>query len=196
MTRLAMIRHAPTAWNESGRIQGHADEPLSAAGRAAAAGWRLAPELGDVAWLSSPLGRARETARLMAARDCVAEPRLIEMDWGAWEGRRLAELRAELGAAMAENEARGLDFRPDGGESPRDVQARLATWLAELARAGRPVAAVSHKGVIRALYALAAGWDMTGKPPARLAWDCAHLFSLAADGTPAVARLNLPLAAP
>lgn len=196
MTRLAMIRHAPTAWNEAGRIQGHGDEPLSAGGRSAAAGWRLPPELGAVTWLSSPLGRARETARLMAARDCVTEPRLIEMDWGAWHGRRLAELRAELGAAMTENEARGLDFRPAGGESPRDVQARLTPWLAELARAGRPVAAVSHKGVIRALYALATGWEMTGEPPARLAWDRAHLFSLAADGTPTVARLNLPLGAP
>ena len=196
MTRLAMIRHAPTAWNEAGRIQGHADEPLSADGRRAAAGWRLPPVLGVVAWLASPLGRARETARLMAARDCATEARLIEMDWGAWEGRRLAELRAELGAAMTENEARGLDFRPAGGESPRDVQARLAPWLAELARAGRPVAAVSHKGVIRALYAKAAGWDMTGEPPTRLAWDRAHLFSLAADGTPTVAALNLPLGAP
>ncbi len=38
MTRLAMIRHAPTAWNEAGRIQGHGDEPLSAGGRSAAAG--------------------------------------------------------------------------------------------------------------------------------------------------------------
>ena len=87
-------------------------------------------------------------------------------------------------------------FRPGGGEGPRAVQARLAPWLAELARAGRPVAVVSHKGVIRALYAQATGWDMTGDPPARLAWDCAHLFSLAADGTPAIAQLNLPLGAP
>jgi probable phosphoglycerate mutase len=196
MTRLAMIRHAPTAWNEAGRVQGHADEPLSAGGRSAAAGWRLPAELGAMAWQSSPLARARETARLVGARDCITEPRLIEMDWGAWEGRRLAELRAELGAAMTENEARGLDFRPAGGESPRDVQARLAPWLAEAARAGRPVAAVSHKGVIRALYARAAGWDMTGDPPARLEWNCAHLFTLAADGTPTVAQLNLPLTAP
>ena len=195
MTRLALIRHAATAWNEDGRMQGRADIPLSVAGRAAAASWRLPPDWADADWFSSPLERARETARLMGLSPVGDDPRLTEMEWGDWEGRRLAELRAELGAAMAANEARGLDFRPDGGESPRDVQARIAPWLAEVAIRGRPVAAVTHKGVIRAVLALASGWDMTGKPPARLDWDCAHLFTLAGDGTAAVERLNIPLTA-
>lgn len=195
MTRLALIRHAATAWTEAGRIQGRTDVPLSPGGREAASRWRPPPELAQARWVSSPLARAYETARLLGAGDIGHEPRLIEMDWGRWEGRRLAELRAELGAAMAANEARGLDFRPDGGESPRDVQARIAPWLAGVAIRGRPVAAVTHKGVIRAVLALASGWDMTGKPPARLGWDCAHLFALAGDGTATVERLNIPLAA-
>ncbi|MFQ5957917.1 MAG: histidine phosphatase family protein [Alphaproteobacteria bacterium] len=195
MTRLALIRHAATAWSEGGRIQGRADLPLSPRGREAAARRRPPPELAGADWVSSPLARAYETARLMGAASIAREPRLIEMDWGRWEGRRLADLRAELGAAMAANEARGLDFRPDGGESPRDVQERIAPWLAAVAGRGRPVAAVTHKGVIRAVLALASGWDMTGKPPARLAWDCAHLFTLARDGAPAVERLNRRLAA-
>ena len=50
---------------------------------------------------------------------------------------------------MSENEAAGLDFRPAGGESPRDVQDRLLPWLAGLRG---PTVAVTHKGVIRALY--------------------------------------------
>jgi len=120
------------------------------------------------------------------------EPRLVEMDWGRWEGRRLETLRAELGQEMIENEARGLDFRPDGGESPRDVQTRLAPWLAETAGGGRLHVAVTHKGVIRALLALATSWDMTGKPPVRLAWDRAHLLTLAPDGTPAIDQPNIP----
>ncbi len=196
MTRLALIRHAATAWTEENRIQGRTDVPLSPRGRAAAARWRPPAELSGAEWVSSPLRRARETARLMGATDIALEPRLIEMSWGRWEGRRLAALRRELGAAMAENEARGLDFRPDGGDSPRDVQARLAPWLAEVAGRPRAVAAVTHKGVIRAVLALATGWDMTGKPPARLAWDCAHLFALGPGGSPAVERLNVPLAPP
>ena len=55
--------------------------------------------------------------------------------------------------------------------------------------------AQTHKGVIRALLALASGWDMTGKPPARLDWTRVHVFLLAADGSPAVGDLNLPLIA-
>ena len=70
---------------------------------------------------------------------------------------------------MAANEARGLDFRPPGGESPREVCARLQALLGELAADPRPVVAVCHKGVMRAALVLATGWDMRGRPPMRLA---------------------------
>ena len=110
------------------------------------------------------------------------------MHWGEWEGRVLAELRAELGAEMRENEARGWDFRPVDGESPREVLARVRSWLAELTV---PTLAVTHRGVIRAVYAHATGWDMRGKPPAQLDWHAVHLFLLDERGKPTVARLNL-----
>jgi probable phosphoglycerate mutase len=45
--------------------------------------------------------------------------------------------------------------------------------------------------VIRAVYASAAGWDLRGKPPAKLAWDAVHLFRVGAGGAPAIERLNL-----
>ncbi len=130
-----------------------------------------------------------ETAALLGL-DPRPEPRLVEMAWGAWEGRRLADLRGELGDAMLENEARGLDFRPPGGESPRDVQERLKPLLASLTR---PTVFVTHKGVLRALYALATGWSMTEKGPEKLRDRCAHAFRVAADGTPAVEKLNIAL---
>ena len=41
-----------------------------------------------------------------------------------------------------------------------------------------PTLAVTHRGVIRAILAEATGWDMRGKPPARLDWDAVHLFML------------------
>ena len=196
MSLFAVIRHAPTSWSEAGRIQGRSDPPLSVRGMAVVRLWRVPPELAGFSWAASPLARALETARLLGVAELAIDTALVEMSWGEWEGRRLAELRAQFGAAMAAREAAGLDFRAPSGESPREVAARLGTYLARIAAAGKPVAAVTHNGVIRALMALATGWDMRDKPPCRLLPATAHLFRLDAVGRPAVERLNLPLAAP
>ena len=193
MTALLLIRHGKTAWNEAGRIQGRSDLPLSDRGRAEVKGWRL-PEAAQAArWICSPLTRARQTAEVLCGRAVACEPRLIEADWGDWEGHTLAELRAGGGATMMENEKRGLDFQPPGGESPRAVQKRVQPLLAEIAQQGQTVVAVTHKGVIRAVYALASGWDMRGKPPEKLRQACAHRFALAPGGGARVAALNIPL---
>ncbi|MFO1060265.1 MAG: histidine phosphatase family protein [Dongiaceae bacterium] len=203
MIRLALLRHAATAWNEERRLQGGTDLALSPGGRAAAAAWRLPGWLlrPGVRWLASPLARAGETAALLHASHPGApapaiEPRLSEMSFGRWEGCRLAELRAADPEGVAALEARGLDFAAPGGESPRQVQARLAPLLAELAAAGRDTLAVTHKGVIRALYARATGWPMLGRPPDRLDLGRLQVLRLAADGTPALEQLNLAIEPP
>lgn len=196
MTQLALIRHAASAWSERGLIQGRADPSLSPGGAAAAAAWRVPAALAAFDWVASPLARATESARLLLGREVAVEPSLIEMAWGEWEGERLAELRARLGAALAENEGRGLDFRPPGGESPRDVQRRLEPWLARVALVARSTAAVTHKGVIRAVVGLATGWDFLGKPPLRLAPATAQLFELDEGGRPRLLSANIPLTAP
>lgn len=187
MTLLALVRHGDTAWSAAGRIQGRADPGLSEAGRAALAAARLPDECRGMRVVTSPLARCVETAALLGAPAAVHEPLISEMAWGEWEGRRLQDLRAELGAAMRENEARGLDFRPPGGESPREVLARVSPWLATLAQ---PTLAVTHRGVIRVVLAAASGWDMRGPPPAKLDWSAFHLFRIE-GGAPRVERLNL-----
>lgn len=186
---LLVIRHAPTDWNERGLIQGRSDPPLSVNGRSRATRWRVPVDIEFQRAYASPLRRAGETAALLGL-DAVPEPALIEMAWGEFEGRRLADIRSELGSKMEEAEARGLDFRLPGGESPRDVQERLFPFLASLER---PSVAVTHKGVIRALYALATGWRMLGPPPDKLREGCGQLFSIARDGTPSPLRLNVAL---
>jgi probable phosphoglycerate mutase len=189
MTLLALIRHAPTAWSNEGRMQGRTDVPLASP----LPDWRWPAAVEGFRVIASPLRRAAETARLLGVSATV-EPSLTEMDWGDWEGESLAGLRARLGAEMEDAEARGLDFRPPQGESPRDVQARLAPLLRDVARRGEPIAAITHKGVIRAVFAQAAEWDMRGKAPARLSWEAAHLFRLDRDGAPSIHELNIPLA--
>jgi probable phosphoglycerate mutase len=196
MTRLALIRHGPTAWNAAGRLQGRSDTALSPAGHAelAARGdGGLNPRLAGYYWLASPLRRARLTATLLCGFAPPLEPRLIEMDWGDWEGRTLAEIRAEIGPALQRNEDRGLDFRPPNGESPRDVQDRLRPWLAELAAQRPAVVAVSHKGVIRALMAGAYQWDMMVRAPVKLDWARAHIFDIAADGGLTPVEMNVAI---
>ncbi|MEQ8357499.1 MAG: histidine phosphatase family protein [Kiloniellaceae bacterium] len=195
MRRLLLIRHGPTAWNEDGRIQGRSDPPLSPAGRATVAAWTLPAAARQARWLSSPLARARQTAEILHGAAVPDEVRLIETDWGDWEGKILAELRGNLGTEMADNEARGLDFRPPGGESPRDLQQRILPLLSDLAQDAGTVVAVTHKGVIRAVYALASGWDMRARPSVKLRNGCAQGFTLSPDGRPAVETLNIPLEA-
>ena len=195
MTAIALIRHAPTEWNDEGRIQGHTDIPLSSRGREMAQGWSLPADLKAFEWVTSPLTRARETAALLGADDPPTDPRLKEADWGEWEGRVLPELRAELGEELARNEARGLDLTPPDGERPRDVRQRFAQWAAETAAAGRPTVVVTHNGVLRAAYSLATGWDMKAKMPVTLGWGVAHLYEAGEDGAFAITRLNIPLSA-
>jgi probable phosphoglycerate mutase len=198
MTTLALLRHGPTVWNSQRRLQGRTDLPLSTEGRARVIGWRLPADVAAYRWWCSPLRRSRETAELLRETltekpDVTVELRLMEMSYGEWEGETLADLRQRHGEQMAQWEAQGLDLRPPGGESPRDVQQRLLPWLASIGQEGGSHFAVVHKGVIRAIYAMATGWTMARKAPDRLAYDGLQLFALDADGRPSVQALNLPL---
>ncbi len=195
---VAFIRHGSTAWNEQHRMQGRRDIPLSASGRAEVRTWRLPADLafpvaGAVQWRSSPLRRAVETAQILSGAPPREEPALIEMDWGEWEGYGLDELRQRFGEAFARNEAAGLDFRPPGGESPREVRERIVRWLGEVAARGEPVVAVTHKGVLRAVLAAATGWDMMGKPPVRLQSGALHWFGIDTRGRISMVECNVPL---
>jgi len=161
--------------------------------------WRLPADLAlpvadAVQWHSSPLRRAVETAQILSGAPPRDEPALIEMDWGDWEGYGLEDLCQRFGDAFARNEAAGLDFRPPGGESPRDVRARVVSWLGEVAARGEPVVAVTHKGVLRAVLAAATGWDMMGKPPVRLQNGTLHRFAVDTHGRISVVECNVPLA--
>jgi probable phosphoglycerate mutase len=205
--RLALLRHGPTAWNAARRLQGRTDVALSPEGRAAVARWRLPEQAGPdwqgLGWVSSPLARCRETAELMLRSmgrsmngvSLAIDDRLIERSFGDWEGETLSGLRARYGAEMAAWEAKGWDFRPPGGESPRDVLQRSMTLLQEMLQQERSMICVTHRSVIRAIYAAARGWDMVGRPPEKLADGAVHLFRLSEAGL-AVERLNLALVDP
>ena len=192
-SHLAILRHAITDWNLEGRIQGHTDVPLSETGRISLSSLSAPSFLQTVEWITSPLQRATETAKILNLNKIRTDIRLIEMNWGEWEGRKLKDLREQHGAALAENEDRGLDMQPPGGETPRDVQDRLKPLLQEIGKTNKTIGAVSHKGVIRALLCLATGWNMLGKPPVKIDWSSIQIFSLDESGSPSLYKTNLPL---
>ncbi|WP_376966422.1 histidine phosphatase family protein [Azospirillum sp. A26] len=138
MIRLAFLRHGITAWNREGRIQGRTDIPLAPESREQLATLTLPPDWRDATLHASPLSRAVETAALLGpnlpgkSRPVHTDPRLIEMDWGAWEGLHGRDLRADPASGYRDLEHWGWDFRPPNGESPADVRERLMGWLMDL----------------------------------------------------------------
>jgi len=185
VTRIGLVRHARTVWNDAGRIQGRADSPVTAHGLAAARLWVpvLAP-FGFQALYASPQGRAMATARVLGGGlglDPAPAPGLEEQDFGEWTGRPVAELRAQ--GLLAPQEAVGWAFTPPGGEDRASVLARAWAALLGLARAhpGGNILAVTHEGVIRAvLYALL-GRDYLPSEPKVLAPRALHILA-ARDG--------------
>ncbi|WP_281016880.1 MULTISPECIES: histidine phosphatase family protein [unclassified Minwuia] len=191
--RITMLRHGRTAWNAERRIQGRTDIPLSDTGRQALEGLRLAPAQDAEVWISSPLTRATETARILSgSRPHTTDARLMEMNFGDWEGHTHADLIAADPAGMRRSEARGIHMRPPGGETPAEVATRLLDFLSS--REESALVLVSHKGVIRAALARASGWDMTSDPPFAIKWHMAQTF-LFDDGRLRIDRLNIPLVA-
>jgi broad specificity phosphatase PhoE len=189
--KIALLRHGPTEWNAAGRIQGHTDIPLSDAGYALMAARALTFSFPRV--YASPMLRARQTALALGLADPVLDGRLMEQNWGAWEGLTRAEILARDGedAFVKAGSERGEAFRPGSGESTGELHARVAAFLKDIARKDGDAIAVAHLGVLRAAYTLATGWDMATPMPADLDVSKILLLSLDADGKPRIEGLNL-----
>ncbi len=160
-----LLRHGETIWNREGRLQGRADSPLTERGRAQARamGDRLALELAGGAaarLVSSPLGRAQQSAALVAERlgrpltDIEIEPRLAEIAFGVWDGLTMAEIERDHGEAWRRRAADRWTVATPGGESFEAAAGRVAPWLAAIGE-GDLVVAICHGAlgrVIRGAY--------------------------------------------
>jgi probable phosphoglycerate mutase len=193
--KIALLRHGPTAWNALGRIQGHTDIGLSPEGAAKMAGLRLPADIPATRLYVSPLCRARQTARLMGLGGETSDARLMEQNWGAWEGLSRAEILARHGDDAFLRAGRGAAFRPLGGESTAELHARVAAFLRDVAQGAGDAVAVAHLGVLRAAYTLATGWDMGTDMPPDLDVSRILVLSLDGEGPPTLHRLNVAFAA-
>lgn len=193
MTRLVFLRHGLTDWNVARRMQGRRDIPLNDEGRDMVAAWRLPPALSGASIVSSPLIRCVETAEILKAAHpglgpIETDPRLMEKDWGIWEGRDLHEMEATEGP-----DVHSADHRPENGESRRDMLGRVGGFLADAAREEGPLIVVTHRGVIRTVYGIATGWDLSGETPDEMSRRRGQVFRASPDGSAAIDQLNLPL---
>jgi probable phosphoglycerate mutase len=159
-----LVRHGQTAWNVERRMQGRRESPLTPLGeRQAAAMAKLLAGLvasdppGSWRLVSSPLGRARQTAAFIAGSVGAAveiDERLAEIAFGEWEGRLREEVAPQHPELFATPE---WLFSPPGGETYEDVRARVVGFLRDLPpEPVRRVIAVSHGvtgRVLRGVYA-------------------------------------------
>ena len=157
------IRHGETAWNALGRLQGTQDIPLNDLGRSQAAS--AGAILGDLlardgldqarlAFVASPLGRARATMELVRGalalppHDYAIDARLREIAYGTWEGSTLAEAQLADPQLFARRQSEKWSVSAPGGESYIDVQRRVSEWHGQLEA---DTVAVAHGGTARAL---------------------------------------------
>ncbi|MCC7549603.1 MAG: histidine phosphatase family protein [Burkholderiales bacterium] len=157
-TRFIVVRHGETAWNAQGRIQGHLDSPLNEEGLAQAilVGERLARERIDAVYCSD-LGRVLQTVQPLLDRlgmEPVRDAALRERHLGVFQGLTGAECQARHPQDYARFHAREVDHAVPGGESIRQVYARVARFFDATARAhpDRTLAVFTHGGILDALY--------------------------------------------
>jgi broad specificity phosphatase PhoE len=154
---LIVVRHGRTESNASGLLLGRMDPPLDDTGRRqAAAAATVLSGVGRV--VTSPLVRTRQTAEMIA--DVAGVPvevdeRFVELDYGEWDGRPVADGAAEEWRAGRDD----LGFAPPGGESLRDLGVRVRSGLDALEHDAEheDIVIVSHVSPVKAAVAWALG---------------------------------------
>lgn len=167
MATIYLIRHGETDWNRDRRYQGQRDIPLNDKGRTQAKRngtvlRALLPDIATADFVSSPLGRARETMELvrrelgLPPERYAIDDRIKELNYGHWEGMLQDDLALIDPHGLAKRSVDPFRWRPDNGESYADLLARVVEWQAGVSR---DTVVASHGGVSRCLRAHLLGLD-------------------------------------
>lgn len=178
-TTIGFVRHGQTDWNAVGRFQGSSDTLLNDLGRAQAAQAAdyLRDQLPNIRWSAvrhSPLQRASETARIIAASigttDLRVLPSLAERDWGVAEGRTWDELMqlwpplARLDPFEARQQIPGVEPR-----ELLDARGRFVVESTTIQYPGQTVLMVTHGTLLRSSLSELLGGDIGYVPNAGVA---------------------------
>lgn len=168
MTKVILIRHGQTSWNQSRRLQGgNKDTVLDKEGerQCLCLVERLKKENIEAVY-SSPLSRAMGTAQWIADDhnlDVIEEPALREMNCGALEGAEIAEIGSRLQKLIEGGNEDELLFKNCGGESCAQLQNRA--WSAILEKVERhrdnTIVVISHYFVLASILCAAIGIPAT-----------------------------------
>lgn len=171
MKKLYLLRHGQTEFNVKKLVQGRCDSPLTDLGRkqaGMAAAWLKSHDVVPDKAVSSPLGRAMDTASLVATellgRDAAVEPceGIIERSYGTFEEGPHDALPTDVWDP-------GEDLIPFGGEGSHALQERMVGTLTNLmgAEGIETLLAVSHGSASRQFIKAAApeGFELPTKLP-------------------------------
>lgn len=171
MKRLYLLRHGQTEFNVKKLVQGRCDSPLTDLGRkqaGMAAAWLKGHDVVPDKVVSSPLGRAMDTAQLVATEllgpDAAVEPceGIIERCYGTFEEGPHDALPTDVWDP-------GEDLVPFGGEGSKALQERMVATLINLISTEdiETLLAVSHGSASRQFIKAAApeGFELPTKLP-------------------------------
>ena len=181
---LYILRHGETLWNQQGRLQGQKDSPLTDKGRQQALAQgevlRSVKSLPHIVFVS-PLGRTLTTANLAAPfiKTHVKDPRLLEINFGAWEGATRDAISQKFKAPLQGSE---WFFKSPGGETFQMISTRVMSFLQELED---PAIIVTHAVTSKVLRGIYLGLDQADLLKLPAEQGCIyHLYK----GTEAVLR--------
>ena len=148
---LILLRHGRTPNNAQARLQGQLDSPLDDVGfeQSAVVGRALRERWPVDRVVVSSRRRTRQTARAAGLGDAptMIDDRWREIDFGAYDDRRIGEVMAELGAAWASD----ISYAPPGGESMASLHQRVGEAIAEVSEEAvtRNIVVVTHATPIK-----------------------------------------------
>jgi len=160
---IILLRHGQTKWNVEGRYQGQLNSDLTPLGKAQAEEnafkikKMLKGEKNSFTFVSSPLGRAKETALIIADKlgfeqsEIIFDERIQEVNYGMFEGKTKLFCKTEHKEEFEERELNKWSYiLADGGESYEMVTKRIHRWL-ESIQDEKLVILVAHEMINRAL---------------------------------------------
>lgn len=158
MTKLYIVRHGKTDWNNLKIIQGKTDIELNEEGISEAK--KLAQNINldeiDICF-SSPLKRAKETAKILTQNkvEIVYDDLLLERGFGEYEGKKITQELAVKHWNLS------LNDKSNGVESIKELLSRSDKFLAKIKKEypNKTILIVSHGCIIKCLHFSIQGYN-------------------------------------